>query len=270
MLCKLCNTRIRPGGSACPNCGSHSFVDTSRSNSEISSPLPLPKMPDDSKLQSLEDPEPLELDENEVSGSGASGAKELEVGPGASGEGKVKSKRPMEVELNEPAEVGRSGSGTSAGSSGSEEKEEPPAVKAAVQRGGGLGSLDADGLRALLAEKPDLLEPGLTVYKNDKGRQLGVSYTSAVGEIDLLARDASGNFVVVMCADRQDAEQLVSSTLQRIGWVRKHLASSGQQVRAVVLLDRARDDIAYAAAAVTGTVSFRIYRVAVTFDELSF
>jgi len=266
MLCKVCNTRIRPGGSACPNCGSHSFVDTTRSSSEANTRMPLPKIADDSSHPSLEDTEPLELGEREATAAKARGAQEGEVDRDGGAEVNVKSKRPMEVELNEPAEVGVTG----AGESGSEEKDEPPAVKAGAQRGGGLGSLDADGLRTLLADKPDLLEPGLTVYKNDKGKQLGVNYTSAVGEIDLLARDASGNFVVVMCADRQDAEQLVSSVLQRIGWVRKHLATGSQQVRGVVLLERARDDIGYAAAAVSGTVSFKLYRVAVTFDELTF
>ena len=133
-----------------------------------------------------------------------------------------------------------------------------------------LGSLDAAGLKSLLAEQPELLEPGLGIYKSEKGTQLGVNYTSAVGEIDLLAKDAGGHFVVVMCAERQEAEQMVSSVLQRIGWVRKHLAGAGQQVRGIVLLDRVRDDIAYAANAVAGTVAFKIYRVAVRFEDLDF
>jgi hypothetical protein len=270
MLCKLCNTRIRPGGSACPNCGSHSFIEALRSSSEATSKLPLPKIADGSATRQLEDTEPLQRVASEPIGEDARGEHEVEVELDDEAEVGVKSKQPVEVELDEPAEVGSVRSSERPGDGESEEKEELPAVRPGVQRGNALGSLDTAGLRSLLAEQPGLLEPGLTIYKSEKGTQLGVNYTSAVGEIDLLAKDASGHFVVVVCAERQEAEQLVSSVLQRIGWVRKHLASGSQQVRGIVLLDRARDDIAYAATAVAGTVSFKLYRVAVRFEDLDF
>jgi hypothetical protein len=179
---------------------------------------------------------------------------------------------PTEVELNEPVEIGTSGPARQAGSAAPEEKEDPPpaTVASRVRRSGPLGIPDPSALRAMLAGQPELLEPGLSVYANEKGTPLGAGYTSAVGEIDLLAKDAEGAFVIVMVAEHHEGEELISGALQRVGWVRKHLSGGEAPVRAVVLLDQARDDIAYAAAAVADTVKFKIYRVALRFEDLDF
>jgi hypothetical protein len=179
---------------------------------------------------------------------------------------------PTEVELNEPAEIGTNAPARQTGSAEPEEKEDPPPATVASRglRSGPLGIPDPIALRAMLAGQPELLEPGLSVYANEKGTPLGAGYTSAVGEIDLLARDAEGGFVIVMVAERHEGEELISGALQRVGWVRKHLSGGEAPVRAIVLLDHARDDIAYAATAVADTVTFKIYRVALRFDDLDF
>jgi hypothetical protein len=178
---------------------------------------------------------------------------------------------PTEVELNEPAEVGASSPENEADADSGEKEDAIPAVRHdGVIRGGTAGELDAAGLKALLADHPDLLEPGLTIHTSDSGKLLGVGYTSAVGEIDLLARDADGGFVVVSIADRADGAHLISEVLQRIGWVRKHLSARGEGVRGIVLLDCDQQDVGYAAAAVADTVTFKTYRVSVRFDDLEF
>lgn len=175
---------------------------------------------------------------------------------------------PAEVELSEPAHLERPRSDLPP----EQKKQAPPAshLGGDVARGSFAAALDADGLRSLLDERPEILEAGLRVFTNDKGTPLGSGYTTSVGEIHLLARDASDGFVVVMLAGKDSAEQLVSGVLQRIGWVRKHLASGDRDVRGIVLLDAQREDIAYAAAAVSDTVTFKTYRVAVCFEDLSF
>jgi hypothetical protein len=108
------------------------------------------------------------------------------------------------------------------------------------------------------------------VYKDAKSKPVGIRYESEVGEIDLLARDDSGGLVVVMVADEtvKGGKELVSDALERIGWVRLQVAESGQEVRAVVLTGAVPDDLSYAAAAVSGTVAFKTYRVAVTFEDV--
>ena len=150
-----------------------------------------------------------------------------------------------------------------------EEKEDPPEVAEAMpgRRVGPFGSPDPVGLRALLADQPELLEPGLAVYASEKGTPLGAGYTSAVGEIDLLGRGADGGLVVVMVAESHEGPELIGGVLQRIGWVRKHLAGKGQEVRGIVLMEQAPDSIVYAAAAVADTVVFKTYQVALTFSD---
>ena len=51
--------------------------------------------------------------------------------------------------------------------------------------------------------------------------------------------------------------------------MRKHLAKPGQEVRAIVLLERLPDEVRYAAAALADTVSFKTYRLALTFEEVA-
>lgn len=122
-------------------------------------------------------------------------------------------------------------------------------------------------LRAILAAHPEALESGLTVHSDGARKQLGVGYRTEVGEIDLLARDGSGAYVVVMIATAKDGETTVREILQRIGWVRKNLAK-GDRVRGTVLLEQAPENLSYLAAAVADTVAFRTYRVSVVFDTL--
>jgi hypothetical protein len=206
--------------------------------------LPLPGLQGDAKPEGVDEGEDLEVELNEL----------------------------PEVELNEPAEVGTSAPAKQAEAAVPVEKDDPPPVATAsrVRRTAPLGTPDPTGLRAMLADQPELLEPGLSVYANEKGTPLGAGYTSAVGEIDLLARDSDGGFVVVVVAEPHAGEELISGVLQRVGWVRKHLSKGEKSVRAIVLLDRARDEIAYAAAAVADTVKFKTYRVALRFDDLEF
>lgn len=63
-------------------------------------------------------------------------------------------------------------------------------------------------------------------------------------------------------------KDLVSEALERVGWVRKHIAESQQEVRAIVLLDQVPDDISYSAAAVAATVSFKTWRMEISFSDV--
>lgn len=129
-------------------------------------------------------------------------------------------------------------------------------------------SLDAAGLRQLLAKQPELLEQGLHILTDDKGKQVGVGYPTAVGAIDLLARDNTGALVIVMIAEPGQGEELVAQALQRIGWVRKNLGKEKQRVRGIVLAEKPPENLSYTAAAVADTIAFKSYRVTVTFDAL--
>ena len=119
----------------------------------------------------------------------------------------------------------------------------------------------------MIAEHPALVEPGLEVHSED-GRAVGVGYKTDVGEIDLLARDDSGGWVIVAIAEPDRGKEIVGDLLQRMGWVRRHLGQSGQEVRGIVLLESLPDDLGYAAAAVSDTVEFRLYQMALTLEPV--
>ena len=129
-------------------------------------------------------------------------------------------------------------------------------------------NLGPAGLRELLAKQPEMLEPGLNVVTDKGGKPVGARFSTAVGSIDLLARDASGALVVVMVGERGQGEELVGETLQRIGWVRKNLGKGKQRVRGIVLLEEVPENLSYAAAAVAETILFKAYRVGVTFQDV--
>jgi hypothetical protein len=125
------------------------------------------------------------------------------------------------------------------------------------------------GLRALLADQPELLEPGLRVYRDEAGNAVGVDYATGVGTIDLLASDGRGNLVAVMIPEKSRGEEdLVADVLQRIGWLRKHLCDGRKQARAIVLVEEPPASLPYAAAAVADTVVFKTYRVALVFEDV--
>jgi hypothetical protein len=152
---------------------------------------------------------------------------------------------------------------------GVEEKaDRPMAVQTSSEEPVQIFALDAAGLRKLLARQPELLEPGLSIFTDEMGIPVGAGYSTRVGDIDLLARDKSGALVVVRVADREGGEELVAETLQRIGWVRKHLGKGKQKARGIVLVEQAPENLSYTAAGVAGTITFKTYRIAVTFEDV--
>jgi hypothetical protein len=129
--------------------------------------------------------------------------------------------------------------------------------------------MGAAGLRALLVDQPELLEPGLRIYRDEAGAPAGADYATGVGAIDLLATDARGNLVAVIVSEKgRGEEELVAEVLQRIGWLRKHLCDPRQQARAIVLVEEPPASLPYAAAAVADTVAFKTFRVALVFEDV--
>lgn len=272
MICKVCNSRVPKGRNACPNCGSNAMLKTSDRAGSAAAALPQ----FDYEASAGAEPEELEESVESVVQEVAVEVEEMtdrmpevELSEPAEVEldepAEVELNEPAEVELSEPAEVGD----PRAAADPIDEKDEPPIV-ATGGRARSFGSPDPEALRAMLADQPELLEPGLSIYTSEKGTPQGAGYTSGVGEIDLLAWDGQGALVVVMIAGEDDGAELVSAILQRIGWVSKHLSGKSQRVRGIVLLDKFREEIGYSAAAVADKVSFKTWRMALMFNELEF
>ena len=115
--------------------------------------------------------------------------------------------------------------------------------------------------------EPDLLEKGLRLHRSERMQPDG-RLTTDVGDIDLLAVDDAGALVVVLIADSDKGGELVSEILPRIGWVSKHISQPEQEVRGLVLLQSSPEDLGYAAAAVTGSVSFKTYRMSILLEDI--
>jgi RecB family endonuclease NucS len=128
--------------------------------------------------------------------------------------------------------------------------------------------LSRDGICSLLIARPELIEEGLRLYTDGDGASSGAHFETSVGKIDLLARDAAAGWVVVLVAESGQGKELIGDLLQLMGWVRKHLSAEGQEVRAVVLVDSAPEDLGYAAAAVSDSVEFKLYRVGLTLEKV--
>jgi RecB family endonuclease NucS len=147
-------------------------------------------------------------------------------------------------------------------------KPRPRSRKLEPEPGPAVFHLSAAQVRTLVAEQPSLLEPDLSIYRDAKSNATGVDLRTPVGSIDLLARDGEGGFVVVSVPDPRDTDSLMADMLARIGYVRKHLAEGKRPVRGIVVIEEIPEELAYAAAGVAQTISFRAFRVALTFHPL--
>jgi len=147
------------------------------------------------------------------------------------------------------------------------ESQEAANREAGEARPAPANSLSPRRVREALAAKPDLLEKGLRLHRDERMLADGC-LTTDVGDIDLLAVDDAGALVVVLIARSDKGGELVSEILQRIGWVRKHIAESEQEVRGLVLLQSSPEDLGYAAAAVANSVSFKTYRMSIVLEDI--
>ncbi len=285
MYCKLCNTRLNPGEKTCQNCGSATTKKSPTVATSSVSKLPSPELSTARDLDVEEeevnvelelDDVTVEIDANADSGIQAAHDSEEPQAP----EPKMKAKPKTETRAKAKSKIRNPFKPRSANKpepKAAVEKPSAPAVSSPESSGSAAVSdasaapffaPDPAGLRTLLIEQPDALESGLNLYCNDDGTPVGADYSTGVGDIDLLATDSEGGLVVVMISEKNQGDELVAEVLKRIGWVRKHLGEGDQRVRGIVLCEDPPEDLSYAAAAVTDTVSFKTYRVALTFEDL--
>lgn len=241
MNCKNCNTPVPRHARGCPNCGRR-----------ITGSL------GDSGLHEQKAP--------------AAGA----LGPSSAME--VEEELPLDEEVaeEEPERESTAPKAAGAGHTGSHAKvraaktppPRPPTPERRDDPAAPPGPPSPSEVCAMVVEQPDLLEPGLSVEADASGKPIGAGLKTDVGLIDLLARDDAGGLVVVMVPPPEIAKDVVGDILQRIGWVRKHRAKKGQDVRGLVLMAKVPDEVAYAAAAVSHTVSFKTFRLSVAFDDV--
>jgi len=239
LVCKSCNTRFGSTMQACPSCGRRAAdhaVEESAATGRPQEASPLPLRPIAAKQ---DDNLEVELEEVAV----------------------VKPNKPK-AQPGAPSVV----------SPASANRPAPPQPAARVRPKGEPGPtvfhLSPSQVRTLIAEQPDLIAKGFSIYADEKGKAVGANFPTPVGDIDVLARDAKGNYTVIMVPEQIDPARLVPDILQRMGWVRKHLATGDKEVRSIVVLEQLPEEVAYAAAGAGGNLAFKAFRVALTFHDL--
>ena len=103
-------------------------------------------------------------------------------------------------------------------------------------------SLERDLEGALLRDLR-LLEAGLKVYEKD-GRNGYKFNTGVVGELDMLAIDASGNLVVIELKAGDADERTCAQILRYMGWVKREISEEGS-VRGIIVAHRFHERVKY-------------------------
>ena len=117
-----------------------------------------------------------------------------------------------------------------------------------------------------LADNLQLIEPGLTLFQDED--ITGFEYPAGGGRrIDILAKDKSGNFVVLELKVEKGYDRVVGQLLRYLNWVRKELAEPGQRVRGIIVCRTMSEDLVLACAS-TKEVELYEYRLQVTVSKV--
>jgi len=99
------------------------------------------------------------------------------------------------------------------------------------------------------------------IYEEDGDPEAGYEFPCDVGRIDLLAHHRSEpRWLVIELKRHQTSDQTVGQVLRYMGWVRRHLAESEDDVRGLVIAHAADAAIQYALSA-TSDVDLQLYEV---------
>jgi RecB family endonuclease NucS len=102
--------------------------------------------------------------------------------------------------------------------------------------------MDEKSLETVLANRPDLIESGLTVFQRARARQSRIP----VGIIDLLCIDRHRNYVVVeIKRPAADYREVVGQITTYMGWVRRNIATKEQSVRGIIVVGRQSERLEY-------------------------
>lgn len=97
-------------------------------------------------------------------------------------------------------------------------------------------------------------ERELKLYQADEGS--GRQFQTAIGRIDLLARDKGDNWVVIELKKGRSADAVLGQILRYMGWVRANLAKEQEQVRGIIIVGEGDKALSYA---ITVTPGVELY-----------
>jgi hypothetical protein len=99
-------------------------------------------------------------------------------------------------------------------------------------------------LRNYLSKSLGVIEPGLTLYKDEEF--VGIEFPVGGRFIDILAVSKAGEFVVIELKVSRGHEKTIGQLLRYMGWVQQNLAA-GKTVRGVIVASDITEDLKLAA-----------------------
>lgn len=99
----------------------------------------------------------------------------------------------------------------------------------------------------------------LKIYKDENGNE-GSQYLTDIGYIDILARENSGDFIVMELKKGRSGDEVVGQTLRYMSWVRNHLARNGK-VRGMIITQKSDAKLEYAVKEVADKIQLKNYQI---------
>lgn len=101
----------------------------------------------------------------------------------------------------------------------------------------------------------------LSLYEDSDGNSGQQYYAEGVGYIDILALDKNSDFVVIELKKGRKNDEVIGQVLRYIGWVRKHVATKGQNVRGLVIVGEKDQKLEYALEEISSKVQVKRYSI---------
>jgi len=80
-----------------------------------------------------------------------------------------------------------------------------------------------------------------------------------IGRLDLLAKDSSGNFVVIELKKGKESDQVIGQLLRYMGWVKEKLCIDTQDVRGLIICKKIDSKLKYSLIPVADKISVKEY-----------
>lgn len=105
----------------------------------------------------------------------------------------------------------------------------------------------------------------LEILQED-GEFIGQQYdTKEIGRIDLLCKNKKSNdYVVIELKRGREGDKVVGQTLRYIGWVKKNLAKSSQNVKGMIITYENDKKLSYALESIKDLIELKFYKISIS------
>lgn len=107
----------------------------------------------------------------------------------------------------------------------------------------------------------------LKKFIDEDGNEGKQYYTEDAGYIDILAKDSRGNFVVFELKKGRKNDEVIGQVLRYVAWVRKNLATKGEEVRGIIVVGAKDKKLELALSEVSDKVSAKLYRMSFRLED---